>query len=65
MCHQIIWGSTNRRIAVLASLGIKQDLISKITTPKGLVELLPVKCKATSSNPNTAPLIRQKYGLWC
>jgi hypothetical protein len=50
-------GSTNRRVTVLARLGIKEDPISKITERKKVdgvapvLESLPTKCEVLSSNP--------------
>jgi hypothetical protein len=47
----ITWGSTNKRILVQASLGVKQDLISKTVNSKRaggaaqVVEYLPWKCE--------------------
>jgi hypothetical protein len=49
-----MWGSTNRRIMVQASLGIKTDLISKMTDTQRVgcmaqvVEHLPSKHEALS-----------------
>jgi hypothetical protein len=55
-------GSTNRRMAVKAGPGIKQDPISKTTNvkrasrvPQG-VECLPCKREALSSNPSDAKI---------
>jgi hypothetical protein len=57
-------GSLNRRIVVQASLGKKQDPISKITRENRagvvtqMVKHLPSKCKALSSKPSTE---KKKY----
>jgi hypothetical protein len=56
--HLSSQGSTNRRTVVQAGLGIKWDPISKITNTKRaggvaqVVEHLPSKFEALSSNPN-------------
>jgi hypothetical protein len=50
-------GSTDKRITIQASLGIKRDPIFKITNAKRaaevvqVVEHLPSKCKTLSSTP--------------
>jgi hypothetical protein len=66
-CHTSYLGSINRRIKVQAHLSIKRDTISKITKAKRtgsmtqVVELLPRKSKALSSNPHTSKKTTKKF----
>jgi hypothetical protein len=61
LSSQLLWEAYTRRIVVHASLGKKQDLISKITRTKGdrsvaqVGEHLSSKHKTLNSNPSTNP----------
>jgi hypothetical protein len=59
-----------RRIKVQSQPGKKQDPIWKVTKAKKaggvaqVLELLPSKCEALSSNPSTAPSPKKELKLW-